>query len=260
MGRARPRACEFGQSDGPVQRHLCCFGPAPHRLRSRVGLSIRSDSMRALDAPDDLRKQALSQLAFGQLQDEVPGMSDEASAGLEQPLLQACERPALDGERQDEPAQEITQVVGDNPKEETHLVGPEAVTGEAMKPTRGNSSPRRCSILAITRRGRPRKPPDTRSCDRGTGPWLGRPQERVSRDAACWRRTPTPWPRMWILWQTSRPEGNSRQMRRRLGFPLPTDRRAVPRRCRPNPQTSAAPSLSSSRARSTSICAAGSSG
>jgi len=36
-----------------------------------------------LDAPDDLRKQALSQLAFGQLQDEVPGMSDEASAGLE---------------------------------------------------------------------------------------------------------------------------------------------------------------------------------
>src|SRR5713226_3441132 len=60
-----------------------------------------------LDAPDDLRKQALSQLAFGHLQDEVPGMSDEASAGLEEPLLQARERPALDGERQDEPAQEI---------------------------------------------------------------------------------------------------------------------------------------------------------
>jgi len=35
-----------------------------------------------LDAPDDLRKQALSQLGFDQLQDEVPGMSDEASAGL----------------------------------------------------------------------------------------------------------------------------------------------------------------------------------
>jgi len=36
-----------------------------------------------LDAPDDLRTQTLSQLAFGQLQDEVPGMRDEASPGLE---------------------------------------------------------------------------------------------------------------------------------------------------------------------------------
>ena len=53
------------------------------------------------------------------------------SAGLEEPLLQARERPALDGERQDEPAQEIPQVVGDNPQEQAHLVGPEAVTGEA---------------------------------------------------------------------------------------------------------------------------------
>src|SRR6266849_4381985 len=34
-----------------------------------------------LDAPDDLREQALSQLAFGQLQDEVPGISHEASTG-----------------------------------------------------------------------------------------------------------------------------------------------------------------------------------
>ena len=58
-------------------------------------------------------------------------MSDETSAGLEEPLLQARERPALDGERQDEPAQEITPVVGDNPQEQAHLVGPEAVTGEA---------------------------------------------------------------------------------------------------------------------------------
>src|SRR2546428_5020652 len=58
-------------------------------------------------------------------------MSEETSAGLEEPLLQARERPALDGERQDEPAQEITQVVGDNPQEQAHLVGPEAVTGEA---------------------------------------------------------------------------------------------------------------------------------
>ena len=58
-------------------------------------------------------------------------MPDEAPAGFEEPLLQARERPALDGERQDEPAQEITQVLGDNPQEQAHLVGPEAVTGEA---------------------------------------------------------------------------------------------------------------------------------
>lgn len=48
-----------------------------------MGLPITSDACEPLDAPDDLRKQALSQLAFGQLQDEASGMSDEASAGLE---------------------------------------------------------------------------------------------------------------------------------------------------------------------------------
>jgi len=44
-----------------------------------------------LDSPDDLRKEALSQLAFGQLQDEVPGMSNEAPPVLEEALLQARE-------------------------------------------------------------------------------------------------------------------------------------------------------------------------
>jgi hypothetical protein len=54
-------------------------------IASAPGWSCRSRRMpcEPLDAPDDLRKQALSQLAFGQLQDEVPGMSAEASAGLE---------------------------------------------------------------------------------------------------------------------------------------------------------------------------------
>src|SRR2546422_7895451 len=70
-------------------------------------------------------------MAFGQLQDEVPGMSDEASAGLEQSLLQARQRPALDGDRQDQPTQEIAEVVGDHPKQQADLIGPEPVTGEA---------------------------------------------------------------------------------------------------------------------------------
>jgi hypothetical protein len=34
-----------------------------------------------LDAPDDLPKQALCQVALGQLEDEVPRMPDEAPAG-----------------------------------------------------------------------------------------------------------------------------------------------------------------------------------
>lgn len=58
------------------------------------------------DAPEDLLKQALCQVAFGQLKDEVPGMPDEAPAGLEEPRLEARQGPALDGERQDKPAQE----------------------------------------------------------------------------------------------------------------------------------------------------------
>ena len=43
----------------------------------------------SLDAPENLPKQALRQVAFGQLEDEVSGMPDEAPAGLEEPLLEA---------------------------------------------------------------------------------------------------------------------------------------------------------------------------
>ena len=57
----------------------------PATRRGRAGVLPRE----SFDAPDDLRKQALSQLALGQLQDEVPGMPNEASPGLEQPLLEA---------------------------------------------------------------------------------------------------------------------------------------------------------------------------
>ena len=76
-------------------------------------------------------------MAFGQLEDKVPGMPDEAPAGLEQPLLQARQRPVLDGERQDQPAQQLAKVVGDHPEEQPDLVGSEAVTGEA-RPVSGD--------------------------------------------------------------------------------------------------------------------------
>ena len=88
----------------------------------------------SLVAPEDLPKQALRQVAPGQLEPEVPGMSHETRAGLEEPLLQARQGPALDGDGQGEPAQEIAQVVGDDPEQEADLIRPEAVAGEDVGP------------------------------------------------------------------------------------------------------------------------------
>jgi len=70
-------------------------------------------------------------VALRELQDEVPRMSDEAPAGLEQPLLQTRQRPALDGEGQGQPAKQVAEVVGDDPEQQADLVGSEAVAGEA---------------------------------------------------------------------------------------------------------------------------------
>jgi len=41
-----------------------------------------------LDAPENLPKEAGCQMALGQLEDEAPRMSNEAPAGLEEPLLE----------------------------------------------------------------------------------------------------------------------------------------------------------------------------
>jgi len=46
----------------------------------------------------------------------LPAMSDEASTSLEQALLETREGPALDGDGQDEPTQQIADVVGDDPE------------------------------------------------------------------------------------------------------------------------------------------------
>ena len=56
----------------------------------------------------------------------------EAPAGLEQPLVQARQGPALDDQRQDQPAQESTEVVGDDPEEQLHRVDVEPVAGEVQ--------------------------------------------------------------------------------------------------------------------------------
>ncbi len=87
-------------------------------------------SRELLDAPENLPEEALRQVAFGKLQDEVPGVPNKAPVGLEQPLLETRQGPTLDSDRQDQPAQEIAEVVGDDPEKQADLVGPEPVTGE----------------------------------------------------------------------------------------------------------------------------------
>jgi hypothetical protein len=79
-------------------RHPRRVGRRSSLLRLRVRCS-RSGRMRRepLDTPENLPKHAPGQVAFGELQGEVPGMPDEAAAGLEESLLQARQRPALDG-------------------------------------------------------------------------------------------------------------------------------------------------------------------
>jgi len=58
---------------------------------------------------------------------ETPG---QVTFGLEQALLEARQRPVLDGDRQDQPTHQIAQVVGNDPEQQADLVGPEAVAGE----------------------------------------------------------------------------------------------------------------------------------
>src|SRR5262245_54044703 len=90
-----------------------------------------------LDAREDVMKERPRQVAFGELQREVPSVPDQPPAGLEQPLLKAREGPILDGDRENEPAQQVAEVIGDDAEEQPHLVGPEAVTGEPSPVGRG---------------------------------------------------------------------------------------------------------------------------
>ncbi len=64
----------------------------------------------SLDAAENPPKEASRQVAFGQLEHEVPRTPDQPPAGLEEPLLETRQGPALDGDRQNEPAQQIAEV------------------------------------------------------------------------------------------------------------------------------------------------------
>src|SRR5262249_44774881 len=73
----------------------------------------------------------------GKLQGEVPGMPDQPSAGLEQPVLETGQRPVPDGDRQHQPTQQVAEVVGDDAEQQPHLVGPAGVAGEPGPVGRG---------------------------------------------------------------------------------------------------------------------------
>src|SRR5438552_1236286 len=66
-----PRAPRLATSDRLSQRHLRCFNPRYASPPLPGGSRSRRMPGEPLDAPDDLCKQALSQLAFGQLQVEA---------------------------------------------------------------------------------------------------------------------------------------------------------------------------------------------
>ena len=67
--------------------------------------------------PRICRKTLPVKVTFGQLEEEVPSVPNEAPAGLEQPLLETREGPALNGDGQDLPTQQIAEVVGDDPEQ-----------------------------------------------------------------------------------------------------------------------------------------------
>ena len=85
--RSRPFEC--ARPGYAFRRHPGSFDPrcSSHRLRMWSSRSRRVP-YESLDASEDLPKEDARQVTFGKLQDEVPGMPDEAPPGLEEPLLQ----------------------------------------------------------------------------------------------------------------------------------------------------------------------------
>ena len=84
----------FALSSRPFSRHAYRVGLRSSCPRSVCGPRSGRVPRQSLDAPENLPEQARRQVALGELQDEVPGMPDQASAGLEESLLEARQRPA----------------------------------------------------------------------------------------------------------------------------------------------------------------------
>jgi len=95
----------------------------PQRLGARSGTArVRSRRVppQALDALENLSKERPGQVTFGELQREVPRVPDQPPARLEEPLLDAPERPVLDGGRH-QPTEQVAEVIGDDAEQQPYL-------------------------------------------------------------------------------------------------------------------------------------------
>jgi hypothetical protein len=85
------------------------MAPAP-----RAVLQITSGATRVARYARESAERGSRQVALGQLEHEGPRMPDQPPAGLEEPLLETRQGPAPDGDGQDEPTQQIAEVVRDD--------------------------------------------------------------------------------------------------------------------------------------------------
>src|SRR5947199_3444851 len=121
-------------SDGAVPRHLCCFDsrssspPLPGGALDHVGCHA-SRSMR----PRICRKSVGVKWLSASWRMKYRACRMRRPPVFEEPLLETRQGPVLAGHGENEPAQEIAEVVGDHPEEQPHLIGPEPVTGEAVR-------------------------------------------------------------------------------------------------------------------------------
>jgi len=110
--------------------HLSSLAPF---LRQIPTVSRRRLPRRDRQGPDPLQhrpEQASGQMALGQQQPVVPGMFHQAPAGLDEALLHAGQRPAVDALRQHQAPPQVAQVVGEHAQLQADLVRPEPVTRE----------------------------------------------------------------------------------------------------------------------------------
>jgi len=105
--RARYGEQAYAQSKNrhsdPHSRPIHLHGMASASRWPLLGSSSRRLPGKPLDAPEDSAKGGSRSSDFGKLEQEVPRMPDQAPAGLEEPLLQARQRPSLDGDGQNQP-------------------------------------------------------------------------------------------------------------------------------------------------------------
>src|SRR5262249_52799445 len=124
-------------------RGRCARGTPSGHTAARVvrptawAQSIRSYRVarRPLHARQNLSKERPRPGFFGELKRKVPCVPDQPSPGLEQPLLETREGPVLDRDGQQQPTQQVAEVVGDHAEEQAHLVRPKPMAGEAVLPS-----------------------------------------------------------------------------------------------------------------------------